>query len=203
MGKGRLAILGAGESGVGAAILGKEKGYEVFVSDFGQIGEKYKNVLLQHEIEWEEGGHTEARLLTAGLCVKSPGIPDTAPVVVAMQGGGDFRNLRNRIRELVYLGPAYRHYRKQRQDHHGHAHLPPLERRGFGCGSGGEYRGQFCLKGHPGAPGVLRTRGQQLPTRWDSGFSPAYFNDHQYHPGSPGSVWVSDGIVYPIQTAGF
>jgi len=88
MNKGRLAILGAGESGVGAAILGKEKGYEVFVSDFGQIAEKYKNVLLQHEIEWEEGGHTQARLLTAGLCVKSPGIPDTAPVVVAIREAG-------------------------------------------------------------------------------------------------------------------
>jgi len=88
MDKGRLVILGAGESGVGAAILGKEKGYEVFVSDFGRIGEKYRNVLLQHEIEWEEGGHSEARLLTAGLCVKSPGIPDTTPVVVAIREAG-------------------------------------------------------------------------------------------------------------------
>ncbi|MGB5317089.1 MAG: UDP-N-acetylmuramoyl-L-alanine--D-glutamate ligase [Robiginitalea sp.] len=88
MNKERLAILGAGESGVGAALLGQHKGYEVFVSDFGQIDEKYKNVLLQHEIEWEEGGHSEARLLTAGLCVKSPGIPDTAPIVVSMHQAG-------------------------------------------------------------------------------------------------------------------
>lgn len=88
MGEGRLAILGAGESGVGAAILGKNKGYEVFVSDFGLIDEKYKNVLLQHDIEWEESGHSLERLRTAGLCVKSPGIPDTAPVVEALQQAG-------------------------------------------------------------------------------------------------------------------
>ncbi len=85
MHKGRLAILGGGESGIGAAVLGKNKGYEVFVSDFGHVQEKYKNVLIQNEIEWEEGGHSEARLLTAALCVKSPGIPDSAPIVVRMR----------------------------------------------------------------------------------------------------------------------
>jgi UDP-N-acetylmuramoylalanine--D-glutamate ligase len=85
MDKGRLAVLGAGESGVGAAVLGQREGYDVFVSDFGQIVEKYKNVLLQHEIEWEEGGHTEAKLTRATLCIKSPGIPDTAPVVVQLR----------------------------------------------------------------------------------------------------------------------
>lgn len=80
MGK-RLVILGAGESGVGTAILGIKVGFEVFVSDFGKIKESYKQVLLQHEMEWEEGGHSEHKILTADLIMKSPGIPDKSPMV--------------------------------------------------------------------------------------------------------------------------
>jgi len=80
----KLVILGGGESGVGTAILGKKKGFEVFVSDFGKIKETYKNVLSNHEIEWEDEGHTEAKILTADLVMKSPGIPDKAPIVVAL-----------------------------------------------------------------------------------------------------------------------
>ncbi len=82
---GRLAVLGGGESGTGAAILGKKEGYEVFVSDQGPIKEAYKEVLIQTGIDWEEGGHTVARLLKADLCVKSPGIPDTIPLLVQMR----------------------------------------------------------------------------------------------------------------------
>lgn len=74
-------ILGAGESGVGTAILGKQKGYEVFVSDKNKIQEKYKDVLKHFEIEWEEEGHNESRILNADMVMKSPGIPDTAPLV--------------------------------------------------------------------------------------------------------------------------
>ena len=81
----RLVVLGAGESGVGTAILGIKKGFEVFVSDKGKIQEKYKEVLEHVEIEWEEGGHTEAKLLNADLVMKSPGIPDTVPLVRKMQ----------------------------------------------------------------------------------------------------------------------
>ncbi len=81
MQKQRLVILGGGESGVGTAILGKQKGYEVFVSDKGAIKEKYKNVLNQFEIEWEEQQHTEAKIFNADVVMKSPGIPDTVPVV--------------------------------------------------------------------------------------------------------------------------
>jgi UDP-N-acetylmuramoylalanine--D-glutamate ligase len=77
----RLVILGAGESGVGTAILGKQKGYEVFVSDKNKIQEKYKHVLKHFEIEWEEEGHNESRILNADMVMKSPGIPDTAPLV--------------------------------------------------------------------------------------------------------------------------
>lgn len=77
----RLVILGGGESGVGTALLGKAKGYEVFVSDKGTIKEKYKNVLINNEIEWEEGEHTESKILNADVVMKSPGIPDNVPLV--------------------------------------------------------------------------------------------------------------------------
>lgn len=81
---GRLVILGGGESGVGTAILGKQKGFEVFVSDKGEIQEKYKEVLEHFEIEWESGDHTEAKILNADLVMKSPGIPDSVPLVKAL-----------------------------------------------------------------------------------------------------------------------
>lgn len=71
-----LVILGGGESGTGAAILGKQKGYKVWVSDKGKLDDKYKKVLLQNEIDFEEGQHTESRILEADLVIKSPGIPD-------------------------------------------------------------------------------------------------------------------------------
>ncbi|MCF8716019.1 UDP-N-acetylmuramoyl-L-alanine--D-glutamate ligase [Joostella atrarenae] len=80
-----LAILGGGESGIGAAILGKKEGYEVFVSDRGPIKEKYKNVLKNIEVDWEEGQHSEDKITNADLIVKSPGIPDKAPLIVKLK----------------------------------------------------------------------------------------------------------------------
>lgn len=80
----KLVVLGAGESGVGTAVLGKRQGYEVFVSDYGSVKQKYKDVLIHHEIEWEEGKHTESRILEADLVMKSPGIPDKVPIVKAL-----------------------------------------------------------------------------------------------------------------------
>jgi len=77
----RLVILGGGESGVGSAILGKNKGYEVFVSDIGSISHTYKEVLLHHKINFEERQHTDALILNASLVVKSPGIPESVPIV--------------------------------------------------------------------------------------------------------------------------
>lgn len=76
-----LVILGAAESGVGTAVLAQKQGYEVFVSDMGAIKDRYKSVLSERGIEWEEGQHTEQRILSADEVVKSPGIPDTAPMV--------------------------------------------------------------------------------------------------------------------------
>lgn len=80
----RMVILGAGESGVGAAILAKVKGYEVFVSDMGEIKPHYAALLEQHSIPYESGKHTAELILNADEVVKSPGIPDTAPMVKAL-----------------------------------------------------------------------------------------------------------------------
>lgn len=77
----RLVILGGGESGVGTAILGKKKGYDVFVSDFGKIKYNYKEVLGINKIEWEDEKHTEELILNADIVMKSPGIPEKAPIV--------------------------------------------------------------------------------------------------------------------------
>lgn len=84
----RLVILGGGESGVGTAILGKKEGFEVFVSDFGKIKETYRQVLLHHEINWEDEGHTNDLILSASIVMKSPGIPETAPIVVLLRKNG-------------------------------------------------------------------------------------------------------------------
>jgi UDP-N-acetylmuramoylalanine--D-glutamate ligase len=77
----RLIVLGAGESGVGTAILGKKQGWDVFVSDLGTISEEYKSELVKYEIRWEEGKHTEEEIFNADLVVKSPGIPDKVKTI--------------------------------------------------------------------------------------------------------------------------
>ena len=77
----KIAVLGAGESGVGTAILAKQKGYEVFVSDKGTIADKYKKVLLHNNIVFEEGKHTEGQIFDADVVMKSPGIPDKVELV--------------------------------------------------------------------------------------------------------------------------
>lgn len=84
----RLVILGGGESGVGTAILGLKKGFEVFVSDKGEIKDKYKKVLEHFGIEWESGQHTEAKILNADLVMKSPGIPDKVPLIKELVAKG-------------------------------------------------------------------------------------------------------------------
>jgi len=84
----RLVVLGGGESGVGTAILGKKKGYDVFVSDFGKIKESYKEVLIINGIAWEEEQHTEDLILNADVVMKSPGIPEKSPIVKKLFGAG-------------------------------------------------------------------------------------------------------------------
>lgn len=80
----RLVVLGAGESGAGAAILAKNQGLDVFVSDFGEIKNQYKQLLDNYEIPWEEKQHTEKLILNADEVVKSPGIPEKASIVKAL-----------------------------------------------------------------------------------------------------------------------
>ena len=75
----KIVVLGAGESGAGAAVLAKVKGLDTFVSDASAIKDKYKQLLDKYHIEWEEGGHTEERVLGADEVVKSPGIPTMPP----------------------------------------------------------------------------------------------------------------------------
>ena len=84
----KIAILGAGESGAGAAVLAKKEGFDVFVTDMSVIKDKYKKMLDEHGIEWEEGHHTEERVLDADEVIKSPGIPDEAPLVVKVKEKG-------------------------------------------------------------------------------------------------------------------
>jgi UDP-N-acetylmuramoylalanine--D-glutamate ligase len=84
MEKKRVVILGAGESGVGAAMLAKKQGFDVFVSDFGAISDRYKSKLQELDVLFEEKQHTEAQILNANEVIKSPGIPNTAPIVKAL-----------------------------------------------------------------------------------------------------------------------
>lgn len=86
--KQKIVILGAGESGVGTAILALQKGYDVFVSDFGLIKQQYKTKLNTHNINWEEGGHSFEKILQASVVMKSPGISDNAPAVKAIKEKG-------------------------------------------------------------------------------------------------------------------
>ena len=84
----RIVVLGAGESGTGAAILAKEKGFDVFVSDCGTISEPYRALLDQNGVKWEDGRHSEDLVLNADEVVKSPGIPLTAPLIQKLQAQG-------------------------------------------------------------------------------------------------------------------
>ena len=84
----RIVILGAGESGAGAAVLAKKEGFDVFVSDTSAIKDKYKKMLNDHHIEWEEGHHTEEKILNADEVIKSPGIPKEAPMIQKLMKQG-------------------------------------------------------------------------------------------------------------------
>ena len=84
----RIVVLGAGESGTGAAILAKEKGFDVFVSDCGTISEPYRALLDQNGVQWEDGKHSEELILNADEIIKSPGIPLTAPLIQKLKAQG-------------------------------------------------------------------------------------------------------------------
>ena len=84
----RIVILGAGESGAGAAVLAKKKGFDTFVSDMSLIKDKYKDMLNERSIPWEEGKHTEELILNADEVIKSPGIPNDAPIIEKLKEQG-------------------------------------------------------------------------------------------------------------------
>ncbi len=84
----KIAILGAGESGAGAAVLAIKQGFDVFVSDMSKIADKYKKMMDDHHIIWEECHHTEEKILDVDEVIKSPGIPDTAPIIVKIKEKG-------------------------------------------------------------------------------------------------------------------
>lgn len=81
----RIVILGAGESGTGAAVLAKKQGFDVFVSDSGKIKDAYKEILYNYEIDWEEGKHTERQILNAHEVIKSPGISEKSDIIIAIR----------------------------------------------------------------------------------------------------------------------
>jgi UDP-N-acetylmuramoylalanine--D-glutamate ligase len=84
----RVVILGAGESGTGAAVLAKKQSFDIFVSDSGKIKDTYKEILFNYEIEWEEGKHTERLILNADEVIKSPGISEKSEIVIAVRKKG-------------------------------------------------------------------------------------------------------------------
>lgn len=107
----KIVILGAGESGVGSAILAKKQAFDVFVSDFGQVKPQYRDVMNQYGIPFEEGKHSEERILQAGLIVKSPGIPEKAPLLKQVGSAGipviseiEFAGRYNRARTICITG---------------------------------------------------------------------------------------------------
>src|ERR1035437_1454519 len=77
----KIVILGAGESGAGSAVLAQKQGFDVFVSDKGKIKENFLEILEKHNIKWEEGNHSEEIILSADEIIKSPGIPESAPII--------------------------------------------------------------------------------------------------------------------------
>jgi UDP-N-acetylmuramoylalanine--D-glutamate ligase len=85
---GHIAILGAGESGVGTAILALKMGWKVFVSDKGEVKQEFQDKLNQIGVEWEKGKHDNPRILSSDLVIKSPGIPDKAPLIIALKEKG-------------------------------------------------------------------------------------------------------------------
>jgi UDP-N-acetylmuramoylalanine--D-glutamate ligase len=84
----RIVILGAGESGTGSAVLAQKKGFDVFVSDSGQVKAEYREILEKNKIMWEEGKHTEDKILTADEVIKSPGIHEDAPLIIKLREKG-------------------------------------------------------------------------------------------------------------------
>jgi UDP-N-acetylmuramoylalanine--D-glutamate ligase len=97
----KIVILGAGESGAGSAILAKKQGFEVFVSDKGQIKPRYKEILEKAEIKFEEGNHNAEEILSATEVIKSPGIPENAPLILQLKEKGIPAVMEKRLQQTL------------------------------------------------------------------------------------------------------
>lgn len=134
-----LVVLGAGESGVGAAILAHAKGMEVFVSDFGTIAPHYRKMLDDENIQWEQGKHSMERILAADEIVKSPGIAPTTPVMKAVieKGIPVISEIEFAVAILMRRWCASQ---VQRKNHNHASHISYFEKCRFECGFGGKRR---------------------------------------------------------------
>ena len=139
----RIVILGAGESGTGAAVLAKKQGFDVFVSDSGRIKDTYKEVLYNYEIDWEEGKHTDRLILNASEVIKSPGISEKSEIVMAIRKKGI-----KVISEIEFAG----RYTQARNNHH-HPDPPYAAESRNECRPGRKRRQKLR---HAGGHGKLR-----------------------------------------------
>ena len=174
----RLVILGGGESGVGTAILGKKEGFEIFLSDAGKIKEEYKNVLVHLGIDWEEGRHSEEKILTADLVMKSPGIPDAVPLVqqLVQQGIPVISEIEfaSRYTDAFIIGITGSNGKTTTTmlTHH------ILKNGGLHVGMAG------CGTGLP----ILCAGNQQFSIRWYPGIQTGYCDYHEYYSRPPGPL---------------
>lgn len=197
--KPRLVVLGGGESGVGAAILGLDKGWDVFLSDNGPIAQRYKEQLDREGIAWEENGHTESLILSATEVNKMPRLPPTAPIVVKLTAKGT-----PVISEIEFAGPLHRrqdgvHNRQQRQDNDHHAHLPHTARSRTRRGHSRQRGPQPRTAGGTRQPQHICGGTQQLPAREHVPVQGQHSRDAQHHPRPPRPLRLSDAELYQRQ----
>jgi hypothetical protein len=188
-----LVILGAQESGVGAARLAQQRGLDVFVSDAGAIKPKYRDELLRLGIEFEENGHSAERVLGAGSIVKSPGIPDTASLVVAANERGipviseiefAFRYCKGRI---IGITGSNGKTTTTLLTHH------ILQSAGVDVAVGGNVGTSFAGPCGRWGQGLVRARAEQLPARWHPHIPSGHRHPAQHHAGPPGPLPVPHG----------
>ena len=158
----KLVVLGGGISGYGSAILARRKGFDVFLSDSGRIADRYRMKLEAWGVPYEEGGHSEERILAASECVKSPGIPETAPLVEPVEPV--LPTAPDRIRGALSRRCAHDlHHRFERQDDHHVARLPDSARRGLQRRPGRQHRRELRLFGRHGVVRLVCAGAEFVP----------------------------------------
>ena len=194
----RVVVLGGGESGVGSAVLAKVKGYDVFLSDMGQIPEKYTAVLDQWEIPYEQGRHSEELILNADEVVKSPGIPPKAPMVQKIVENGigiiseiEFAGRYDTAKKVCITGSNGKTTTTSLIYH-------LLQQAGLNVGLGGNigksYAYQVATEQHDLCPGT-----QQFPAGQRIRFQGGHCHHHQHHSGSSGQIRLQDGELCKVK----